>query len=141
MAAAVVGTGTAAAAAVAAAAPAPAASAVEVMPPYCSLPSSGRRVSFLSQPRVSDAICGGDIQITHVRRINNIQIHYVKFKSPIRKGGIIEMLYKLTHQVNEQLLNPIFKVIFLQGVQKFVPILTPLFSLAWVLTSGSYSTC
>ena len=55
MAAAVAGTG-------AAAAPAPAAedswAAAVVMPPYCSLPSSGRRVSFLSQPRVSDAIYG-----------------------------------------------------------------------------------
>ena len=29
----------------------------------------------------------------------------------------------------------------LQGVQKFVDILTPLFSLAWVSRSGSYSTC
>ena len=52
MAAAVAGTG--------AAAPAPAAedswAAAVVIPPYCSFPSSGRRVSFLSQPRVSDAI-------------------------------------------------------------------------------------
>ena len=31
--------------------------------------------------------------------------------------------------------------IILKGVQKFVPILTPLFSLAWVSRSGSYSTC
>ena len=35
----------------------------------------------------------------------------------------------------------VFGVVVIQGVQKFVDILTPLFSLAWVLRSGSYSTC
>ena len=33
------------------------------------------------------------------------------------------------------------RTMLLQGVQKLVDILTPLFSLAWVSRSGSYSTC